>query len=165
MFEACLLQAAQMYSVHPYLIQSIAWVESRGHPWALNIKSLKRISLKKIRARVVRRGNYFYYSVFPSSKKEALKVLSSMKGIVSVDYGLMQINSYWLRKLGLTSGEILDPCLNLYVGAYIIAYCRSKKREWWDAIECYHRSERANGAGSYAAKVCSVLYGEDACRF
>lgn len=42
----------------------------------------------------------------------------------SHDIGLMQINSAWLptlRRYGLTAQHLLDPCVNLHVGAWVLA--------------------------------------------
>ncbi len=161
----CLVVAAERYSIHPYLIQAIAWVESRGNPWALNIKTTRKLNLKGIRVQVERKGKYFIYSIYPSSREEAMKVLSLAKDALSIDYGLMQINSFWLRKFNIGPVEALDPCTNIMLGTYIISYCWSKTGMDWRAIECYHSSERIRGPGSYAAKVCETLYGREACQF
>jgi len=42
----------------------------------------------------------------------------------SVDVGLMQINSYWfprLEKMGITKQHLFDPCVSIFVGAWIMA--------------------------------------------
>ena len=42
----------------------------------------------------------------------------------SADYGIMQINSYWLPKLstfGIQKEHLFDACTNIHVGAWIFA--------------------------------------------
>ena len=49
---------------------------------------------------------------------------NSKKNLYSIDYGLMQINSWWFdffKKRGIASKTIKDdPCVNIFVGAYIL---------------------------------------------
>lgn len=59
----------------------------------------------------------------------------------SVDFGLTQINSIWLphlSKFGITSTHLMDPCINLNVGAYILALSMKKHGNTWQAIGAYH---------------------------
>ena len=59
----------------------------------------------------------------------------------SYDLGLTQINSIWLphlSKFGITSAHLMDPCINLNVGAYILALSIKKHGNTWEAIGAYH---------------------------
>jgi len=59
----------------------------------------------------------------------------------SYDVGLMQINSKWLphlNKYGITPAHLLDPCINLNVGAYILAVSMTRYGNTWQAIGAYH---------------------------
>ena len=59
----------------------------------------------------------------------------------SHDLGLMQVNSRWLPHLagyGLTAAHLLDPCINLHVGAYILAERMKRHGNTWQAIGSYH---------------------------
>jgi hypothetical protein len=50
----------------------------------------------------------------------------------SIDIGLMQINSRWLPLLarhGLREADLLEPCLNLQVGAWILAQVSTQRRD------------------------------------
>jgi len=61
----------------------------------------------------------------------------------SMDVGLMQVNSYWLKTLGTTSGELLrDPCYNVMAGAWILKGCMDRHGETWQAVGCYNASSR-----------------------
>lgn len=59
----------------------------------------------------------------------------------SFDVGLMQINSRWLpvlKKYGITQSHLFDPCINLHVGAYILATRMARHGNTWEAIGTYH---------------------------
>lgn len=75
---------------------------------------------------------------------------SHIKRTGTVDIGLMQINSSWLptlAKQNITRETLLsDPCMNVKVGAWILARTMAKEGANW------------NGVGAYNA-VCSQLKG------
>jgi soluble lytic murein transglycosylase-like protein len=59
----------------------------------------------------------------------------------TVDIGLMQINSMHLRSLsriGVTREALLDPEVNVYVGALLLSSHIRKKGYNLEAIGCYH---------------------------
>ena len=61
----------------------------------------------------------------------------------SIDIGLMQINSRWLPLLarhGLREADLLEPCLNLQVGAWILAQGFQRYGATWEAVGAYHAS-------------------------
>lgn len=64
----------------------------------------------------------------------------------SIDVGLMQINSRWLpqlAKFGITANHLFDPCINLNVGAYILALSMQRHGNTWQAIGTYHSATPA----------------------
>lgn len=59
----------------------------------------------------------------------------------STDIGLMQINSWWLpvlRPYGIGPQALLDPCLNIDVGAWILAGDIRRFGYGWRAVGAYH---------------------------
>lgn len=77
----------------------------------------------------------------------------------SRDIGLMQINSSWLPLLerhGISEHDLLRPCTNIYVGAWILAQNFQRLGTNWEAIGAYNaRSPALRRA--YAWRIFRVL--------
>lgn len=61
----------------------------------------------------------------------------------SHDIGMMGINSWWLPKLskfGINETTLLDPCVNLDVGAWILADNMKRYGNTWKALGAYNAS-------------------------
>lgn len=61
----------------------------------------------------------------------------------SYDVGLMQINSSWfptLRKYGINETQLLDPCISIHVGAWILAQNMQRMGNSWEAVGAYNAS-------------------------
>jgi len=57
----------------------------------------------------------------------------------SFDIGVMQINSSWIRPLGLDRQKLIsDPCYNVSIGARILNMCVEKHGYTWEAVGCYN---------------------------
>lgn len=57
------------------------------------------------------------------------------------DIGLMQINSDWLPRLakyGITRQRLLNPCVSLHVGAWILGQCFAKEGATWNCVGAYN---------------------------
>lgn len=83
----------------------------------------------------------------------------------SADYGVMQINSFWLNKLGTTTEELLqDPCYNVMAGAFVLRGCLDRHGENWKAIGCYNATSR-NKQAAYSWKIYRELLKEAPAKF
>ena len=55
------------------------------------------------------------------------------------DLGIMQINSSWIKPMGLDQQELLEnPCYNVMTGAKILKKCVERHGYTWEAIGCYN---------------------------
>ncbi len=79
------------------------------------------------------------------------------------DIGVMQINTWWLDgplgKAGLTEEHLFQPCLNIHVGAWILANEIQRHGLSWKAIGSYHSPTEWRQA-DYARRIHRHLVGE-----
>lgn len=100
--KSCFDEAGAYHGVDPWVLFSIAKVESDFNPKARNIN------------------------------KDSAK---------SLDFGMMQINSYWYPKLakkGITKEMLADPCVSTFVGAWILRQNIDTYGNGWKAIGAYN---------------------------
>lgn len=79
----------------------------------------------------------------------------------SSDFGLMQINSRWLSALkeyAITPADLWDPCLNIHVGAWVLAGNIQRYGYGWSAVGAYNAGTRTGPESerrrkAYAARV------------
>lgn len=75
----------------------------------------------------------------------------------SYDYGIMQINTRWYRHLGQAGwANLIDPCYNIHVGAWILRQCIDRHGYTWDAVGCYNASSKRK-RNAYAWKIYNAL--------
>jgi soluble lytic murein transglycosylase-like protein len=76
----------------------------------------------------------------------------------SYDLGLMQINTSWLPVLatkGISAQQLMDPCVNGYVGAWILRSNIERFGYTWKAVGAYNASS-ANKQLRYANNIYSI---------
>ncbi|EAW9500982.1 lytic transglycosylase domain-containing protein [Salmonella enterica] len=107
-FDACFIHAGQRYQIDPKLLKVISQKESSLIPGIVNYNRDKK-------------GK-----------------------IISIDYGLMQVNSAHipeLKNMGIIreKKELLDnPCLNIHIGAWILAKHFKKCGINWSCLGSYN---------------------------
>jgi soluble lytic murein transglycosylase-like protein len=112
--EACALWR----NVPPSLALAVAKQESGLHPWAVNVAG---------------RGYIF------GTPEEASRLIDRAWGQGdSFDTGLMQINSYWLRRYGLNPHMLLEPKKNAVMGVWILSREIERFGLTWRAVASYH---------------------------
>lgn len=60
----------------------------------------------------------------------------------SIDYGHMQINSYWIKYLGVNYLKLNDPCFCTKVGAAILVNCIDTHGLNANALSCYNSGKK-----------------------
>ncbi len=81
----------------------------------------------------------------------------------SVDVGLMQINSQHfktLNRFNISEQSLLDPCVNVHVGAWILSRAIKEHGPTWRAVGAYNagsKPEREVDRVNYATKVFKHL--------
>lgn len=77
----------------------------------------------------------------------------------SIDIGLMQINTLWLpelRRHGIAPRDLLDPCVSVHVGAWVLAQNMRRHGNTWTAVGAYNAGSEALRE-RYARKVIEAL--------
>lgn len=132
--EECLSRASVRYGVPEIVIKAVIDMESGGNRLAVNIE-----------------GKPY----FPKSDYEAEKLLSQNKGR-STDVGLMQVNSFWFAKLGVSQAYGFSECFNINFGTWILAYEIGNHGLNLKAIGKYHSPDELRGQ-SYASKILNKM--------
>lgn len=75
------------------------------------------------------------------------------------DYGLMQINSWWLDKIaayGLSKDDLFNACQSVHLGAWVLAQSIRALGNNWEAVGAYNAGlskDRRTARQIYATKV------------
>lgn len=118
--------------VPAWLLQSISYVESGHHIYALNIEGK---------------------AVMPSSKEEAIRVLSRIGP--AVDIGHQQIHyAIWGRQFHLNKESLLDPWTNTLAAGTILDWLLKEHPPFWNAVGRYHSATPAR-----SRKYAWLVYG------
>lgn len=112
------IEACELWHVPQRLARAIAGVESGLHPWAVNVEGEGYI---------------------PKTPEEASAIIDrAWAAGRSIDVGLMQVNSYWMRKYGLDPHLLLQPRENIIMGTWILAQEIKRFGLTWRAVASYH---------------------------
>ena len=136
----CYYTASNYYKVPVKLLYAISKVESDFEPYCININSGGR----SIGSRC--------YNDYQSAYYIAKRLFDSG---YNIDVGLMQINSENIKDHHWDLAKVLNPCLNVFYGAYLLREDINMYGYNWTAIWHY------NGAPSYAHKVYKALLSLD----
>lgn len=133
---------AAEHGVPAALLYAVALTESgrrfdsalRPWPWTLNVAGEGRVFVSRAAAWAALR-----------------QALAS--GERSIDIGVMQVNWRYHHDALLDPWRALDPYYNLRVAAAILVDCYQLRRDWWDAVGCYHAPRGARRAAWFRDRV------------
>lgn len=121
-----------LFGVEPALAMAIARVESGWHPYCVNVAGKDH---------------------YPQSLEDAARLArDALRQGRSVDVGLMQINSYWLKKWNVPPERALIPAVNVTLGLVVLAHEMRRHGPTWKAVGYYH-SPNARRQARYVQKV------------
>lgn len=133
------VQPCQNYNVPISLALAIARQESGIRPWVINVAGK---------------------GYFPQSREEARQIAAQAwaEGR-SFDVGIMQVNSYWLKKYNIAVEDVLEPQSNIAMGVWILAREIQRYGLTWQAIGAYHTPLARNPerAKNYATNVLLLM--------
>jgi len=98
---------------------------------------------------------YLLFAIATTESRLRPGVVSKKNKDGTYDIGLMQINSSWLPKLGrygVSEASLFDSCVNLDVGAWILAGNMKRLGNTWKAVGAYNAKSEAKQL-SYAKQV------------
>ncbi|MDR2076404.1 MAG: lytic transglycosylase domain-containing protein [Desulfovibrio sp.] len=130
--------ACARWNVPQKLVLAIIARESGHHPWAVNVAGRAHL---------------------PSSRDEALRIANAAWAAgKSFDLGLMQINSYWLKRFGFSPEYVLEPRRNVIIGTWILSREIARHGLSWKAVAGYHTPDAERGK-RYAVSILKHLRG------
>jgi soluble lytic murein transglycosylase-like protein len=136
--EKLVSAACARWNVPQKLVLAIIARESGHNPWAVNVAGIAHM---------------------PSSRAEALRIANAAWAAgKSFDLGLMQINSYWLRRFGLFPEYVLEPRRNIIIGTWILSQEIARHGLGWRAVAGYHTPDAERGK-KYALSILKQLRG------
>jgi hypothetical protein len=116
----------------PALVQAVITVESGGKPLAVQIEGA---------------------TYFPDTREEALRLIAkAVQDGRNFDVGLMQVNSWWMKRFDISPESLLDPETNMAWGTAILADEITRHGLNWLAVGRYHSPDTERGR-RYAWKV------------
>lgn len=128
-FAALLCLHAPAFAAEPepptQLVEAIARQESGLNPLAVNIA-----------------GKPY----FPATREEAEQLIRrAIAAGQSFDVGMLQINSWWMERLGINPLSLLDPAINERWGKWILAAEIARHGLNWRAVGKYHSPDPERG--------------------
>jgi type IV secretion system protein VirB1 len=123
-------------AIDPVTMAAVVVQESGGRPWVIHNNTTGKSLTFDTKADVV------------------AAAMSAVDRDESVDMGLVQINNKNLPALGLSVAQVFDPCINIAVGAKILAAGYKKTGSLGNALSIYNTGRSDSKVGlAYAQKV------------
>lgn len=73
------------------------------------------------------------------------------RGVMQIRHDLNRLDRY-----GVSTQDLMDPCVNVYVGAWVLANCFRRHGNTWNAVGCYN-AKTPHKRAAYARRVYAEL--------
>lgn len=85
---------------------------------------------------------WLLYSIAQHESKLRPLAVSPRNTDGTYDIGIMQVNSWWLpllrKRYGISESHLFEPCMNINVGAWILAQAVKSMGPNWEAVGAYN---------------------------
>lgn len=165
------VKVGKIYGIEPRLLYSIAKVESDLDRYVVAF-SFNKMSPKQAQAlstflaknAIESKQHSQVIAIRSKNKFQASKVVHFLytNNYPRFDMGIMQINSIhksMLDKAKISFYDLFEPTINIQVGAYILATCMEKHKNYKDAINAYNGKVNDNPYSAKVFKEFKKLYG------
>jgi soluble lytic murein transglycosylase-like protein len=123
-FTKIIYNAEKKYNIPEGLLLTIAQVESKLNPWAININATSK-------------------ALFPSSKEQAAKIIRILlRNGMNFDVGVMQINWKYHGKEFDSIEEMFNPEINIEYAAKFLSSLHEQYGSWNQAVRRYHSATK-----------------------
>jgi len=131
-FDEYYREASDVFGIEEDILRAISKVESGGKSCAINLDGK---------------------SYFPKTFPEASKFIGK-----SADFGVMQVNQYWVKRLNLNSKSLFYPRINILVGAFILSEEFKSFGFSWKAFGGYHRGRNFESSALKKKRAIEYYY-------
>jgi hypothetical protein len=144
------------------VLEAVARAESGLKPYSFAVWSYQPLPVLDLycQKRRLIGGKFLYNGCYFRDRKGAenfLSFLLSSHYIDNFSIGLMQVNSVWLKSLGVSPHTLLDPEMNVIVGALILKlYLELENFDYAKALSRYY-GKRDGIAWKYVERVVKHL--------
>ena len=161
-------QRSSEFGIDPKIVKTIINIESNNKPFALGIVSNNAQSIVSALSGnknivISNNPNSKFVSLVPNNEQAAKELFDMILmykdewGIISIDYGLMQINHDTIVSYELEPKEIyLNPYYNIALGIDILKSCYNLfPKDQFNTIECYNKGvdkKKLNNSNDYYNK-------------
>jgi len=161
--EASIFDEAEKETGIPVeVLEAVARTESGFRPYSFAVWSYQPLPILDLycQKRRLIKGRFLYNGCYFRDRKGAenfLSFLLSSHYIDNFSIGLMQVNSVWLKSLGVSPHTLLDPEMNVIVGALILKlYLELENFDYAKALSRYY-GKRDGIAWKYVERVVKHL--------
>jgi soluble lytic murein transglycosylase-like protein len=156
-------EIAREHEISPYLLESIAYIESSYNPYAIHLQSHEQLG-DDLRANKIKYTYYNdrgrnHYQVQPETLHEAQWIVREiLPKCIAYDIGMFQISNGKMIDNSIQPEQLLDAEYSASWASTLLRECYLKEGSLWTTVECYHRGMYKGELTTYAEKVYDIYW-------